>query len=68
MAPEEADQVRPTLLFPAVATRLSVITQEISSCVADRLPRICGSATTRSEVRVAPNTSIRQLPTGEGAG
>ncbi len=41
----------------AVATRLSVITQEISSCVADRLPRICGS-TRLAMVMVMPNSML----------
>ena len=41
----------------AVATRLSVITQEISSCVADRLPRICGS-TRLARVMVMPNSML----------
>ena len=41
----------------AVATRLSVITQEISSCVADRLPRICGS-TRLAKVMVMPNSML----------
>ena len=41
----------------AVATRLSVITQEISSCVADRLPRICGS-TRLASVMVMPNSML----------
>ncbi len=41
----------------AVATRLSVITQEISSWVADRLPRICGS-TRLASVMVMPNSML----------
>ncbi len=41
----------------AVATRFSVITQEISSCVADRLPRICGS-TRLAMVMVMPNSML----------
>src|SRR5262249_33651994 len=41
----------------AVATRLRVITQEISSCVADRLPRICGS-TRLASVMVMPNSML----------
>src|SRR5436190_11371121 len=41
----------------AVATRFSVITQEISSCVADRVPRICGS-TRLANVMVMPNSML----------
>src|SRR3954447_18357452 len=41
----------------AVATRFSVMTQEISSCVADRLPRICGR-TTLASVIVMPNSKV----------
>src|SRR5262245_26202214 len=41
----------------AVATRLSVITHEISSCVAERLPRICGS-TRLASVMVMPNSML----------
>ena len=41
----------------AVATRFSVITQEISSWVADRLPRICGS-TRLASVMVMPNSML----------
>ena len=39
----------------AVATRLSVITQAISSCVADKVPRTCGS-TRLASVMVMPNS------------
>jgi hypothetical protein len=39
----------------AVATRFSVITQEISSCVAEKVPRICGS-TRLASVMVMPNS------------
>src|SRR3954465_14362863 len=41
----------------AVATRFNVMTQEISSCVADRLPRICGRATLASVI-VMPNSNV----------
>ena len=41
----------------AVATRLSVITQEISSCVADSVPRTCGS-TRLASVMVMPNSML----------
>ena len=41
----------------AVATRFSVITQEISSCVADRVPRTCGS-TRLASVMVMPNSML----------
>ncbi len=41
----------------AVATRFSVMTQEISSWVADMLPRICGS-TTLASVIVMPNSKV----------
>src|SRR6266550_9364403 len=41
----------------AVATRFSVITQAISSWVADRVPRTCGS-TTLASVIVMPNNSV----------
>ena len=41
----------------AVATRFSVMTQAISSWVADRAPRICGS-TTLASVIVMPNSSV----------
>src|SRR5436853_5410491 len=41
----------------AVATRFSVMTQAISSWVADRLPRICGS-TTLASVIVMPNSNV----------
>jgi hypothetical protein len=39
----------------AVATRLSVTTQAISSCVAEKVPRICGS-TRLASVTVMPNS------------
>src|SRR5229473_6184937 len=41
----------------AVATRFSVMTQEISSWVAESEPRICGS-TTLASVIVMPNSSV----------
>ena len=41
----------------AVATRFSVITQEISSCVAEKVPRICGS-TRLASVMVMPNSML----------
>ena len=41
----------------AVATRLSVMTQEISSWVAEKVPRICGS-TRLASVMVMPNSKF----------
>ena len=41
----------------AVATRFSVITQEISSWVAERVPRTCGS-TRLASVMVMPNSML----------
>ena len=41
----------------AVATRFSVTTQEISSCVAEKVPRICGS-TRLASVMVMPNSML----------
>ena len=41
----------------AVATRFSVMTQAISSWVADRAPRICGR-TTLASVIVMPNSRV----------
>ena len=41
----------------AVATKLSVMTQAISSCVADSAPRNCGS-TTLASVMVMPNSRL----------
>ena len=41
----------------AVATRFSVITQEISSRVADKVPRTCGS-TRLASVMVMPNSML----------
>ena len=55
--PSRADSQPVSGVATAVATRLSVMTQEISSCVADSVPRTSGS-TTFASVMVMPNSRL----------